>query len=277
MALDVAHDLGALFAAREDDIDLGRAAAMLARLEYPDLEPADCVAELDALAEEAAERVDPATRREIRLSALNQALFERMGFTGNRRDYFDPRNSFLNDVLRRRTGIPISLSVVYIEVARRLDLPIFGVGLPGHFVAKYDDRSRIFFVDPFHDGRVLNRRGCEDLVRTIHGRDLELNENHFAAVTKRQIITRMCNNLRGIYVSTRRYDKALEALEINRGLGSLTAEDLKQRAWLHYETGRRSQALADLESYRRARPEGSDAAEIEAWISNIRRTLARLN
>ena len=256
---------------------LARAAASLALIEYPDLDVEPVVERLHRFADSLDARLGGRRDGHGAVSAINRLLFEELDFRGNRHDYYDPRNSFLNDVLERRTGIPISLSVVYLEIARQLDLPIYGVALPCHFLVKYEQRPRLFFVDPYHEGRLLNRQGCVELVRTLQGRAVELNDLHFAAVSDLHIILRMCNNLRGIYLTSRQYRKALQVIEVVLALEPNSPEELKQRAWLNHELGRRKEALNDLEIYAALRPEGSDSQDVQRWIENIRRTLAQLN
>lgn len=259
------------------DQELGRAAALLARIEYPDLEIRPVLEQLDRFADSVDGRLSGRRDGDAAVSAINQLLFEELDFQGNRHDYYDPRNSFLNDVLQRRTGIPISLSVVYLEIARKLDLPIHGVALPCHFLVKYHQRPKLFFIDPYHEGRLLNKRGCSELVRTLNGRPVELTDLHFAAVSDQHIILRMCNNLRGIYLTSRQYRKALQVIELILALEPNSPDELKQRAWLNQELGHRKQALNDLEIYAALRPDGQDAQDVQKWIGNIRRTLARLN
>ncbi len=275
--MKVADQIRILFDREDAAVDLGRAAATLARLEYPDADVDACARRIDELAARVADRWDRSKPPETAVSAINKLLFEDLGFHGNREDYYDPRNSFLNDVLERRTGIPISLSVVYIEIGRRLGLPIFGVGLPSHFLVKFDDRSRVFFIDPYHEGRVLNRQGCRELVKTLHGRPMELHDLHFAAVENRTIVLRMLNNLRAIYVNGRQHRRALEVLDAILALEPDSPEEVKQRAWVRHELGHRGAALRDLETYAGLRPEAEDAEQVQTWMNNLRRTLAHLN
>jgi len=273
----VADEIRILFDRADAEVDLGRAAAALARLEYPDVDVEACAQRLDDYAARVAARWDASKPQETAVSAINKLLFEELGFHGNREDYYDPRNSFLNDVLERRTGIPITLSVIYIEIGRRLGLPIFGVGLPSHFIVKYDDRSRVFFVDPYHEGRVLNRQGCAELVKTLHGRPVELHDLHFAAVENRTIVLRMLNNLRAIYVNSRQHRRALEVLDAILALEPESPDEVKQRAWVRHELGHRGAALRDLETYAGLRPEAEDAQQVQDWMNSLRRTLAHLN
>ena len=275
--MQVADQIRALFDRPDAEVDLGRAAATLARLEYPDVDVDACLRRIDEHARNVARRLDKSRPRESGVSVINKFLFEDMGFRGNREDYYDPRNSFLNDVLERRTGIPISLSVLYMEIGKRLELPIYGVGLPSHFVVKYDDRSRLFFVDPYHEGRVLNQQGCRELVKTLHGRPVELHDLHFAAVENRSIVLRMLNNLRAIYVNGRQHRRALDVLDTILALEPDSPEEVKQRAWVQHELGHRGAALRDLERYAGLRPDAADAEQVQDWMNNLRRTLAHLN
>ena len=270
-------EIAQLFEQPDHKVDLGQAACAIARLEYPTLDFALCLDRIDDFAAAAGSILGSRSEPDAAVSAINRVMFEELGFRGNHDDYYDARNSCLNDVLERRTGIPITLSVVYLEIARRLGLPIYGVGLPSHFLVKYDDGSRLFFVDPFHEGRSLTRQGCRDLLKQLHGRPVELTDLHFAAVENRQIVLRMCENLRSIYLTNCEYHKALETVEIILALEPASAEDLKQRAWIKHELGRRNAALEDLEAYSAIRPDGQDSADVEAWMTNIRRTMAQLN
>jgi len=273
----IAETLEEAFERSGEGVELAWAASALAQPVYPDLDYEHYSNRLDDYAEKARRLAAGADEPEARVSAINRLLFEDLGFSGNAVDYYDPRNSFLNEVLERRTGIPISLSVVYMEIARRLDLPIYGVGLPGHFVVKYEKGRRRFFIDPFHDGRMLNRQGCRRLVRQIHGHEVELNELHFAAVDKRHIILRMAANLRDVYLSTRQYRTGIIFQEVILRLGDGNAEDLRVRAWILSELNRRSEAIEDLEKYLELRPESPDSEETREMLLQLKRGQALMN
>src|SRR5262249_34684783 len=131
-----------------------------------------------------------------KVATINEVLFEDFGFRGNNDDYYDPRNSFFNDVLDRRIGIPITLSAVYPEVARRVNFPMSGVGMPGHFIVKYADPHEEFFLDPFHSGAIMTADDCREWIKTRFGDALEFSERLLARVTPRQILSRMLNNLK---------------------------------------------------------------------------------
>lgn len=275
--VSAAERLGEIFSRQQTGINLGRAALALARIEYPSLDEDLYVARLQEFAGQLKPKLPPGGGSTEVVAAMSRHLFEELGFCGNERDYFDPRNSFLNDVIDRRTGIPITLSVVYLEVARHLDLPYFGIGMPGHFLVKYDDGKRRVFVDPFNGGRTLRRNQCQKWLRETLGRRIVLRERDFAAVDARYIIRRMLNNLRDIYLNSRRYRKGLEVLEAMQVMNPESTEDTKQRAWLHYELGQRKQALAELENYLELCPQAEDIDDVKKWILSLKRTQARLN
>ncbi|MGH7313568.1 MAG: SirB1 family protein, partial [Candidatus Rokuibacteriota bacterium] len=170
-------------------LDLGLAALLIAQVEHPGLSPAHSLMHLDELAAASgAARVGDPLKA---LHRLREFLFEEEGFTGNAGDYYDPRNSCLNDVLERRMGIPITLSLMMMEVGRRVGLSIVGVGLPGHFVVRADVGSEPVLLDPFDGGAVLTHERAADLVARALGRLVGLTEAHFVPASKRQMLSRM--------------------------------------------------------------------------------------
>jgi regulator of sirC expression with transglutaminase-like and TPR domain len=266
-----------LFDRPDAEVDLARAALTLARIRYPDLRDEPTLQWLDDRSREAERLLDGGEEPDEVVSAISRVLFEIWGFEGNRADYYDPRNSFLNDVIERRTGIPISLSVLYMEIGKRMKAPIYGVGLPSHFLVKYHDARRRIYIDPFHEGRVLNRQGCRNLVKRLVGRPVELTDLHFAAVENRSIILRMCNNLRDIFLSARQLRPGLEVVRTMLALAPDSAEEIKQTAWLYHELGQRGKALDAIERYNELHPEPEEGEDLEAWTENIRRAQAQLN
>jgi regulator of sirC expression with transglutaminase-like and TPR domain len=261
----------------DEDIDLAEAALLIAKTAYPELDVQRYLGRIEDLARALRARVPEDSSASDLIAALNRFLFEEEGFAPNLEDYYDPRNSFLNDVIERRIGIPITLSVVYLEITRRLGLPFYGVGLPGHFVLKYDDNRRVIFIDPFHGGRILEVEDCRDLARSIDGGRTEVSAEHLRAVSNRQIVIRMLNNLRSIYLRTRQYRKCMAALDAFLILAPGSPETHKQRAFLHHELGCPRQAVEQLEQYLALSPEASDVAEIQKWILAIRRRQVSLN
>lgn len=179
----------------DEQIDLEHAVFLLARVGYPDLEVAPFQKELDELARSVRPRLAEAPHKQpgrALVEAINHALFVKEGFHGNVDEYYDPDNSYLNRVIERRTGIPVSLSVVYLLIARRLQAPIFGVNLPVHFICQYRSPGETFLIDPFHHGRVITRAEC---IKLLQGSGITFEEHMLQPVPARKIIARMVRNL----------------------------------------------------------------------------------
>lgn len=257
-------------------MDLAVAALLIARAENPDLDIQKYLDRLDRLAAEAtaagAER-DPLRR----LHRLREFLFEEQGFRGNAEEYYEPRNSFLNDVLDRRLGIPITLSLVLIEVGRRLGLAIHGIGLPAHFIAGFQaDRCRVL-LDPFNGGAILTPEGCQDVVSRVLGRPVELGEEHFAPVTKRQFLIRMLNNLKAIYFKQEAWEKALGISERLLLLDPDNHCETRDRGLVLVNLGELQRAALDWETYLRKSPESPDTDSVRSRLRRVRQALASLN
>jgi regulator of sirC expression with transglutaminase-like and TPR domain len=196
-----------------DDIPLDYAALLIGAWDHPQREVDAYFSQLDAIAREVAPAVERATTGIDRARAISDYLFDRMGFCGNTDDYYDPRNSFLTEVLDRRTGIPISLSVVYLEVARRVGVIAQGVNFPGHFLVRVAIEDAWLFLDPFSGGRALSPADLEALLRKTTTPDAVLDPSVIAAATKRQIVARMLVNLAGIYGRNGDLPRSLDVLE----------------------------------------------------------------
>ncbi|MGH2367364.1 MAG: SirB1 family protein [Chloroflexota bacterium] len=211
----------------DHEIDLGEGALLNAAEEYPGLDIPAYIGKLDALAQRVRQRLValealpdrppervPADTDEAALAALHVVLFEEEGFTGaEREDYANPRNSFLNEVLDRKRGLPITLSVVYCEVARRAGLEAVGIGLPGHFIAQFRGQHFSTLIDPYNGGARLQREDCAGLLRRIFGVPVEVRTEHLLPAAHKAILARMLNNLKGIYVQRGQLTKALAAVE----------------------------------------------------------------
>jgi regulator of sirC expression with transglutaminase-like and TPR domain len=212
------------------ELDLAEAALLIAQEEYPDLDRARYLRALDALGEEAARRVGNAASPHGAVNALSGYLFDEEKFHGNEQEYYDPRNSYLNEVLDRRLGIPITLSLVYIEVGRRAGMSMDGVGMPGHFLVRYRTGDEEILVDAFHRGIMLQREDCATLLAGTSGYTGEFRDELLAPVTKRQFLARLLNNLRGIYLAGGDYGRALAAVERMLIVDREGAEDLRLQA-----------------------------------------------
>jgi regulator of sirC expression with transglutaminase-like and TPR domain len=255
---------------------LAEAAFWIAAEAYPDLDVSHWLGRLDALGRQAAERVTPDMPVEAAAAAVSRLLFEEVGFQGNTEDYYDPRNSFLNDVLDRRLGIPISLSVVYLAVAARAGLGATGVGLPGHFVVRAARHGRQQLLDPFHGGRPLDEAGCVALVAGLRP-GAGFDPRWLAPVTTRQILVRMLSNLKGAYSALGDWVRALAASERILLLAPEAVEELRDRGTLNARLGQASAAVRDWDAYLRRVPDAPDAAAVRERLRALRQELASRN
>jgi regulator of sirC expression with transglutaminase-like and TPR domain len=263
----------------EPGVALDTAALEMAAIERPSLDPAPYLEMLDRIASELDTRLGghggADGPRFVRIA--NQYLFEELGFRGNDTDYYDPANSCLDVVLDRRTGIPISLSVVYIEVARRLAKPVWGIGLPGHFVVQYSDLEYSTYIDPFHAGKLLTEDDCAKLAREITGVDLSAEPSTLAPVGTRYILVRMLNNLRSAYFRVKQYAKAGAVMDLLVEAFPDNADYYKTRGVARLHLREFVAAKRDLEQYLKLSPNAQDRAEITRQLEAIHRWLGRLN
>jgi len=272
-----------MVARNESDLELDRAALLIAAEEYPHLDVEKYLDQVGAFAELARARDDLYASPLSRIMRLGSLLFDELGFRGNVENYFDARNSFLNDVIDRRTGIPITLSVLYLEIARRIGLKLFGVGMPGHFIVKFVDDEHEILIDPFNGGRLLSEEKCREMIEEMYGGEMKFHPAFLYAVTKKQILTRMLQNLKGIYARAGERHKALEAIEraliihSGGGEGPDAANEIRDRGLVYSGMGRYAMAMADLEEYLRQAPQAPDAKEIKERIGQLRQKQARLN
>jgi regulator of sirC expression with transglutaminase-like and TPR domain len=263
----------ALFDSPEARLDL--AALEIASIEVPDLDPQPFLAILDRIASGIASRLpSKASGREF-VDAANRYFFEELGFHGNEIDYNDPRNSCLNLVLDRRTGIPIALSVVYIEVARRLGRPVAGVGLPGHFIVQFDDGEFATYIDPFYSGKLLTVDDCRQIARDRTGSDIDAKA--LAPVGTRYILVRMLNNLRSAYFRSKQFDKMVAVTDLLIEAFPRNPEYYKARGVARLRMRQFRSAQKDLELYLKYSPDAEDRAQITEQLGSIHRWLGRLN
>jgi regulator of sirC expression with transglutaminase-like and TPR domain len=255
-----------------DPVPLDEAALAIAAEEYPGLDAGAYLARLDALGERVRRVAGAGFRAASALRALRHVLAEEEGLRGNDADYYDPRNSFLNEVLDRRLGIPISLSVTYVEVARRAGLTLHGVGVPGHFLAKYVSASGAeVFVDPFHGGEILSADECAARFRARNaGRALE--RRWLEAVGARQILVRMLHNLRRIYGERKDDVRTYWVLDRILLLSPAHLGALRDRGLAAARLGGAAAARRDLEAYLARSPEASDADEVRGVLSGLGRS-----
>lgn len=260
---------------RESAIDLAEAALLIAEDAYPGMDVEEYLGKLDALAEPLrAGWREYAPLPEL-VAALNGHLFGEIGFRGNREDYYDPRNSYLNEVLDRKLGIPITLSVVYMEVARRLGLTVVGIGLPGHFIVEAARDGTSLLLDPFNGGEVLTSEDCERLVAEHYGA-VPFSEEQLAPVRKRQILTRMLNNLKRTYLEADDPSAAWPVVEKMVLLNPDSAVDRRDRGLVAYRLNNFAQARQDLRYYLEHRPAAADREAVQASLSAVESILSMM-
>jgi regulator of sirC expression with transglutaminase-like and TPR domain len=266
-----------ILARPDPSVDLAEASLLIACEEYPELDVPGYLAQLDVMAAALRPRVDPSEAPEAAVRALNQYLFEEQGFRGNVEEYYDPRNSYLNQVLDRRCGIPITLSTVYMEVARRAGIAIDGVGLPGHFIVRVARSGPPMLVDPFHGGALLSEEDCQRRLDRIYGGRVKMEARMLAACSRKEILRRMLRNLKAIYLKEHDFTKALGIVELLLRVPPASAEDLRDRGIVHAGLDCYGLAVEDFEAYMARSPEAPEAAEILAKIVDLRRLAARVH
>jgi regulator of sirC expression with transglutaminase-like and TPR domain len=288
-------------AALSPDPDLAVAALMIARVEYPRLDAGPYLDQLDAIGAEARQRaaaapvipgeappqVDP--DRYARVMAINAYLFDELHFVGNEQRYEDPRNSFLNEVLDRRTGIPITLALLYMEVARRAGLRVDGINFPGHFLLRCPARRGLpyaedLIIDAFHGGALLSEEACRELLRRHAGEEAELDPHLLGHATKQQILARMLLNLKRIYVRMHSFPQARDVTELLLAVDPCAINELRDRGLLAYHLNDFDAALRDLQAYLRLsassrldEDEREEHEQIWEHVKTLRRRVASLN
>ena len=268
-ALDrLAHDATA-------PLDVAELALYLARDEYANLDVEAYLSELSGMAHEAKNYLRGSL--EERVFGLSRYLFHEMGFRGNIQDYYDPRNSYLNEVLDRRTGLPITLSVVAMAIGQRAGLTIAGIGLPGHFVAKASAEGREVLFDPFHGGRQLSLTDCEVLVQQVTGVSFQATPDQLRPITLRLLMTRLLTNLKGVYLRQEDFTRAARVIE---RLRQLSPHDSVQRrdlgvSLLH--AGLPGRAIDHLAAYLAADPHRPDARIVRQLLNQAYQAVGRWN
>lgn len=273
--------------------DLAAPAFLVARIEYPRLVPQPYLDRLEQMGDEAARLVAADAGSDaplpVRIDAINRYLFDELGFSGNRDQFDDPRNSCLNEVMDRKTGIPITLALIYIEVARRAGIRAEGINFPGHFLVRClqdspaDGADEGLIVDAFHAGAILNEQDCRRLMQP-HLPDAAFEPSLLARATRRQILVRMLINLKKLYVKMHSFPQARQTTDVLLALQPSSLVDLRDRGLLAYHMSDFSDALRDLEEYlklaRLSDQDDEQKKETEqVWehVKTLRRRVAQLN
>ena len=269
--------LAEMVSRKDEEIELARASLIFAKEEYSDLDVEKYLTKLELMSEEIKRRIRHNSDPYFLISEINRYLFNEGGFRGNEDDYYDPRNSFLNDVLDRKTGIPITLSLLYMEIANRLGLTLLGVGFPGHFIVKYSGIEGEILVDPFNKGRILSNKDCKEILDRIYGGRMQFHSEFLQPVTKKEILSRMLHNLKGIYLNSTNYLKALSIVDMILLIDPEAMDELRDRGLLYYNLECFTQALSDLEAYLRHATKAEDAELIRGYIPVLTGLTAKIS
>jgi regulator of sirC expression with transglutaminase-like and TPR domain len=253
----------------EPEVDLARAALYIAGEEYAQLSAEPYLQRLDELAERVRDRQWDETAPVIMLQDLGRVLFEETGFRGNRAEYYDPRNSFLNDVMDRRLGIPITLSVIYLEVGWRLGLPLHGVNFPGHFLVRYDGEALKLLVDPFQEGLVRFEDEAQGLLDHVYGGTVQMRPEFLRRADRKDILVRMLENLKGTYLNARDDERALAAIERILLIQPDSADHIRDSGIILTRLGRVADARAALEQYLSLAPDAADRVRVQLLLEQL--------
>ncbi len=269
-----------IVAGDDDAIDLAEAALLIASEEYRDLDITAYLTRLEQMASTLKRRLRPDISQADTIIALNRYLFDELGFSGNAADYYDPRNSFLNDVLDRKRGIPITLAVVYIEVGRRLGLPLQGVSFPAHFLVKCQLREGTVVLDPYAKGVSLSLDELRQRVKSLRS-GAEPPESivagMLAAAGNKDILLRMLRNLKAIYSHHKDWVKALSATDRIITIVPQLAEEYRDRGMIYLQLECFRAALFDLQAYLKMLPEAQDAESVRHKVLEAQAVASRLN
>ena len=264
-----------MIARPEEDLDLGRAALLVAGEEYPGLDVAEHLRRLDGFADAVRQRAPDGLTPEELARLVGRYLFEEQGFQGNATDYYNPDNSYFNRVLDTHSGIPITLSLLFLEVARRLGLRCRGVGMPGHFLVGLEG-AEVYF-DPFNGGAALTADDCRRLAEGLFGPRMTWHDEYLTPCTKYEFLFRLLNNLKVVYERTGVSDKAAGVIQRMIMVNPQATPLHKDLAEMQYQLQQYRAAIRSLESYLRETPDAPDATQVKSWIESIRVTLNRLN
>ncbi|MEL6231889.1 MAG: transglutaminase-like domain-containing protein [Cyanobacteria bacterium J06627_3] len=251
----------------QPSLNLAAAALCPAQEIYPNCNPADCYQQLDDIATAISPNISAYPLKTIQ--AINHQLYTELGFSGNQIDYYDPDNSYLNRVLERRLGIPITLALVYLEVAQRLDFPMVGVGMPGHFLIRPTIEDMAVYVDPFDQGEVLFASDCQAIFHRLYGANAAWNLAYLNPITAKSLLARLLTNLKLIYLNRRDLRHTLTILDYLLLLSPNQPSNSRDRGLVHYQLQNLLAARSDLETYLAHSPEAPDRDQISQLLDNI--------
>ena len=253
----------------DEDIDLARAGFLIAAMEYPELDLDHQFGQLDSLAAGVAGRLDASQDPLFCVNTLSEYLFDELGFQGNLDDYYDPRNIFWKDVLQRRLGIPITLSLVCIEVGKRLDIPLLGVSMPGHFLLRHQGEENLY-IDPLNKGILLSEEECAQRLQQVTQANVPWDPSYLAPVSNRDFVARILRNLKNIYLQRQDHDHAIMTIDRLIVLQPEATLERRDRGIVRYNLGHHEESLEDLTIYLDSDPEGGNVADVERLVRHLR-------
>jgi regulator of sirC expression with transglutaminase-like and TPR domain len=280
MRADRLPEWNSLASLGDDELPLLDTALLIARDEYPELDPRESRAAVDGYVKALRPKVEGDLDLPSRLTAINHFLFEELGFAGNHTQYDDPRNSYVNQVIERKLGIPISLAVIQIELTRRLGLPLDGVSFPGHFLVRLPVDDGILVLDPFNKGRPVSAEELKERASPHLGGqppdDRQLLEI-LAPATHRMILARMLRNLKGLYLESGDWERVARSADRLLRLGPETAEALRDRGLAYRELGHGAGARMDLARYLQLAPQADDVDSVRQALVELSGDRSRIN
>lgn len=261
----------------EPALDLARTALIVAAESDPNVDVDGVIHTLDSWAGELKLRLDPDWNNLQKLARLRSFVFEELGFKGERRDYYNPVNSLLHEVVKNRRGVPLTLSIVFMEIGWRLGIPFEGVGFPGHFMVRLTGEPGDLILDPFEHGCSIHEEDCRRILQEVTGGALEFHEDLLASVSKHDMIRRLLHNLKGAYLRLGDDERALSAVERLLLIAPGDAHELRDAGLLLFRLQRYGRALDRLEAYLATKPTPTDVSAVREHIADLRRRLAEMN
>jgi regulator of sirC expression with transglutaminase-like and TPR domain len=261
----------------EPALDLARAALLVAAESDPNVDIDHQMHTLDSWAAELRSRLAPDWNNLQKLARLRNYVFEELGFRGDSQDYFSPSNSLLHEVMQRRLGVPLTLSIIFMELGWRIGIPFEGVGFPGHFLVRLKGEPRDLVLDPFNHARTMHEEDCRRLLDEVTGGRIAFDGRLLASVSKRDILTRLLRNLKGAYLRSNQDERALAAVEWLLLLDPSDQDEVRDRGLLLFRLQRFGPALQSLEAYLSARAEAPDREAIAQHVATLRHLIASLN
>lgn len=261
----------------DSELELATGALLIAKSDYPELDVADYQQQLDAMADAIRQNLQGTALPEHHIAEMNRYLFEEQKFQGNNKDYYALSNNFLNVVLDRKMGLPITLSVLYIEVGKRAGLPLAGVNFPGHFLVKYKSEHLDVFIDAFDNGKFMSENALEAKLQETFGQPINLQPSMLTEATHREILARILRNLMHAYTRLERHDAALQAAQRITWFLPNSAGALRQFGYMLYRNNAYSDAISVFERCLEIEENPVEVAAIERNIRVLRQLLARLN